>query len=215
MPNFCPQNTRKLKKKWAWPRELLSAWPPRASARFRSPGVPSQTKAIDAPTGSPQLPTAPPLPRPPSGARPMEGQSATQPHVGTSSTGATAAGKRLNSRVRARACKQSQSDALGGDSAAAAGHTRHAKSRTHGASSSGDRLPAAGDGADDATVRRESKRGEEAPTGAASARPGATSSRELRRGTAVPAASRPAAAPPAAPAPRTSTRSAEASAVPP
>ena len=143
----------------------------------------------------------------------MEGQSATQPHVGTSSTGATAAGKRLNSRVRARACEQSQSDALGGDSAAAAGHTRHGKSRTHGASPSGDRLPAAADGADDATVRRESKRGEEAPTGAASARPGATSSRELRRGAAVPAASRPAAAPPAASAPRTSTRSADASAV--
>ena len=185
-----------------------------ASARLRSPGVPSQTQASTRfPTRAPICP-APPLPRPPSGARPMEGQSATQSHAGTSSTGATAAGKRLNSRVRARACEPSQSDALGGDSAAAAGHTRHGKSRTHEASPSGDRLPAAADGADDATVRRESKRGEEAPTGAASARPGATSSRELRRGAAVPAASRPAAAPPAAPAPRTSTCSADASAVP-
>lgn len=186
------------------------------SVRARSPGAPggSSHNRRASQLGPAQFATAPPLPRPPSSARPMEGQPHTQLHVGASSTGSTAAGKRLNSRVRARACEQSESHAHGGDSAAAAGHTRHGKSRTHGDSPSGDRLSAAGDGADDATVRRESKRGEEAPAGAASARPGPTSSRELRRGTAVPAASRPAAAPPAASAPRTSTRSAEASAVP-
>ena len=192
---------------------LLSTWPPSCVRALSLPGGSQPNEGYRRQLARAQFRTAPPLRRPPSGTRPMEGQSATQSHVGTSSTGATAAGKRLNSRVRARACEPSQSDALGGDSAAAAGHTRHGKSRTHGTSPSGDRLPAAADGADDATMRRESKRGEEAPTGAASARPGATSSRELRRGAAVPAASRPAAAPPAACAPRTSTRSADASAV--
>ena len=141
----------------------------------------------------------------------MEGQCLTQPDLDSSSTGLRGAEKRLNSRVRAKACEGSQSHALGDDSAAAAGHTRQTKARTHGGSPSGDRLPAAGDVGEDARVRRTSKR-EGAPGGAASASPGGASSRELRRGTSSPAASRSSAAPGPTPAPKPSAHSAEASA---
>ena len=151
------------------------------------------------------------LPRPPKTVRPMEGQCLTQPDLDSSSTGLRGAEKRLNSRVRAKACEGSQSHALGDDSAAAAGHTRQTKARTHGGSPSGDRLPAAGDVGEDARVRRTSKR-EGAPGGAASASPGGASSRELRRGTSSPAASRSSAAPGPTPAPKPSAHSAEASA---
>jgi len=140
----------------------------------------------------------------------MEGQCLTQPDLDSSSTGLRGAEKRLNSRVRAKACEGSQSHALGDDSAAAAGHTRHTKSHTHGGSPSGDRPPATGDVGEDASVRRTSKR-EGAPGGAASASPGGASSRELRRGTSSPAASRSAAAPGHTSAPKPSTRTAEAS----
>jgi hypothetical protein len=138
----------------------------------------------------------------------MERQCLTQPHLDSSSTGLSGAEKRQNSRVRVKAC-EGQNHALSDDSAAAAGHTRHTKSHTQGGSPSRDRLPATGDVGEDASMRRTSKR-EGAPCGAASASPGGTSSRELRRGTSSSAASRSAAAPGPTPAPKP-TRTAEAS----